>query len=477
MVHFTGRAAQLAEIEEVLRRPRPEPVIVTGRPGIGRSALLREVAWLAAPRLGEVLVVDPDARRSDPDARRSGPDARRSGPAGRGGPRVVTTAAEIRAAARSTPRPIFIVDDAHEAPHPMLLELRDAHRRTGAALVISRPDTVSSRAPDPVDCLLYEPGLRIVPLPPLTCADVGEIVRDRLGAPAPDGTVAALHAAADGVPGLLRDLIAGPAFARGALIADGRWWLGADPADPLPLPARAREHLLTALRTAWRTLDLQRLPDLALLALRAGARAEAAPMWALVCLLRGQSERGLRLLDELRGEVGDGPGADRIDVARALLTAIGTGRVHEAGDLLRAAARARPAVAPRMHALAALLGTVLNAPHDEPATGTAYDPQAEVFARSAAAVAHLGGARPRQAIPHLRRAIIGAEALRDELPWLLPYLTGALIDALLLAGRLSEATEKAAEFHAERQGSGWDVAVSLSALISQAMAVRDREPA
>jgi hypothetical protein len=461
MLRFTGRAAQLTEIEEALRGTRPEPVIVTGPRGIGRSALLREVAHLAAP-LGEVVLVDPDAREAGPAAHRT-----------------VSTAAAVRAAAHASQRPIFIVDDAHEAPQRLLLELRDAHRATGAGLVISRPDTVPTRTPDPTDCLLYEPGLRIVALPALTRADIGTIVGAEFGAPAPDATVAALHAATDGVPGVLRDLLASPSFARGATVVDGHWRLGSDPADPLPLPARAREHLLTALRTAWRSLDLEQLPDLSLLALRSGARDEAAPMWALVCLLRDRTEQGLRLLGELTADSPAGRGAERILTARALLLAIGAGQVHEAGELLLRAAEKQPAAAIRMRALRSFLLTVLNTPCDEAAEAfvAGGDLQAEVFARAAVAISDLAGARPRRAIPHLRRAIIGAEVLRDELPWLVPYLTGALIDALLLAGRLNEATEKAAEFHADRRGSGWDVAVSLSALISRALAVRDREPA
>ncbi|WP_089156447.1 hypothetical protein [Micromonospora sp. NBS 11-29] len=466
MLRFTGRAAQLAEIETVLRKSRPEPVIVTGGRGIGRTALLREVTRLVAPTLGATVVVDP---RPTPPAPASPP----------GSPRVVSTAAAIRAAAQESPPPVFILDDAHQAPQQLLLSLRDAHRTFGAGLVISRPDASALPTPDPIDCLLYEPDLRIMELPTLTRTDVGEIVQHWFDAPAPATTVAALHAAAGGLPAVLRELLLGLSRSRRATAAGRPWQLGSDPSEPLPLPDHAREQLLRALRDAWRLLDLELLPDLSLLALRAGARAEAAPVWALVCLLRDETEQGLRLLEGLSADEPAGPGAERILMARALLLTVGAGRVDEAGELLLRAARQWPAAAARMHALRMFLRPLLNTPVDESTEGLTFgsDPQAAVFARAAVAMSELAGARPRRAIPHLRRAIIGAETLRDELPWLVPYLTGALIDALLLAGRLGEATEKAAEFHADRHGSGWDVAVSLSALITRALAVRDREPA
>jgi len=47
-----------------------------------------------------------------------------------------------------------------------------------------------------------------------------------------------------------------------------------------------------------------------------------------------------------------------------------------------------------------------------------------------------------------------------------PYLRARLIDALLFAGRISEATAVASDFHAGERTSGWDVVVAIGRLTS-----------
>jgi len=46
-----------------------------------------------------------------------------------------------------------------------------------------------------------------------------------------------------------------------------------------------------------------------------------------------------------------------------------------------------------------------------------------------------------------------------------PYLKACLIDALMLSGRIGDATSAASGFHAGEPGSGWEVAFSLAELI------------
>ncbi|MEU4745663.1 hypothetical protein AB0G02_35080, partial [Actinosynnema sp. NPDC023658] len=82
-------------------------------------------------------------------------------------------------------------------------------------------------------------------------------------------------------------------------------------------------------------------------------------------------------------------------------------------------------------------------------------------AQAALAVTASAEHRPAVAVSALRRALIGAERLRDDLPWLPPYLTANLVDGLFLAGRMSEATATAAQLRAHAGHRA--VAVSLGA--------------
>jgi predicted Zn-dependent protease len=156
-------------------------------------------------------------------------------------------------------------------------------------------------------------------------------------------------------------------------------------------------------------------------------------------------------------------------VTRAILLAFGLGRVEEAEALLDRVARAS---LPANQLLLAVRAWILATTGRTDQAAAALDDvlmdgnqDASVFAHAAAAAVELAHDRPKRAVSHLRRSIIGAGNMRNELPWLAPYLTGVLTDALLLAGRINEATIAAADFHASHGGSGWDVAVSLSSLI------------
>jgi hypothetical protein len=371
-----------------------------------------------------------------------------------------------------------VLDDAHLAGHAVVQLLRDLHRQAGAVLLMSRPTGTTGPRPDPLDCLLYEAGVRFLPVPPLDAEQTHAILDSAVGGPVHPATAAALHAATGGNPGLLRDLVIGGELAASMVHHGGTWQLPADPGRRLELTEAGRQRVLGALHQAWRAMSFDRLGELCQLALGVGATEQTAPILAFALLLRGQATEGLRLLDALDLSPADEAGSASLVLTRAALLAFGAGRIDAAADLLAEAAGWHARTGPRLLAVRAWVlattgrtGQAAVALRDIGPTG---DPAAEVFTRAAVAGIELAADRPKVAVSHLRRAIIGAEALRTELPWLPPYLTGVLIDALLLAGRINEATAAAADFHAAHEGCGWDVTVSLSALVRSVAAMPDR---
>jgi hypothetical protein len=447
---FVGRTEQLKTIRTMLGQPHPGPIIVSGEPSAGRTSLLiQALDSIDLKRDVPVVVGDlpgaPDTRvvAADPAAvTRQGNDIARIGR-----------------------RAVFVLDDAHRADHAVVEAMRDQHREHGAVLLVSR--AAQSPKPDPLDCLRYEAGVLLLSLTPLAPADVRSILNSQVGGLVHAATAAALHAATGGNPGLLHALVHVGGLAADMTPREGTWQLAAGAGRPLHLSGPARHRLLLALDQAWSGLALDHVVELGRVAVRAGLAAEAVPMLAFALLLRGEAEAGLRLVDGVdEADQPDGPAFVR---TKALLLAFGLGRVDAAVNLLtRAGSLSGPNGRRLLAARAWILATVgqtnaaIEALTDINVVG---DQATAVFAHGAAAAIHLNRGRPRQAVSQLRRAIIVAGTVRTELPWLAPYLTGALADALLFAGRISEATVAAAEFHAAHEGSGWDVTVSLSALI------------
>jgi hypothetical protein len=115
--------------------------------------------------------------------------------------------------------------------------------------------------------------------------------------------------------------------------------------------------------------------------------------------------------------------------------------------------------------LLAVTGSTAQAEMALEAVDPGQDREANVFCRAANGAVLLAGGQAHEAVSYLRRALAAAEGLRAEMPWFPPYLTACLIDALLLAGRISEATAEAAEFHASQRGCGWNVAVAFDSLL------------
>jgi hypothetical protein len=433
MRDLAGRSEQLTTITTALRAPRGGLVIVTGESGAGLTSLLSEAGRRARAEGLLPMPVSPAARESDPE--------------------VVRAWAE-----RHRGRAVLLLDDVHRAAHPVVRLLRDLHRDTGAGLLVSH-QPAAAPTPDPVDCLRYEPDVRVVPVGELDDDAVRDLLTRTAGGVVDTGAAASLRLATGGNPRALAALLA----VTDLLAADPRSGvLGLDrqATTAIALSGPQRDRLAGALRSAWSALDLDHLDDLCVLAARTGHAADAAPARAFLRLLHGQVRQGLA---ELRAH----PGPDAA-LARALLLALGAADGDEADRLLRTAAATGHhgwLTAARAFLLAAA-GRIGEA--DRVLAAVAGDDRrTQIFTRAAAARIDLPS-DPRRAISHLRRALIGADAVRAELPWLRPLLTGMLIDTLLLAGRVNEATETTARLHAERRGAGWDIAVALARLVEEA---------
>lgn len=453
---FPARAEQLEQLRTALADPRSGPVTVTGAPGAGRTSLLERLPEAVAS--GTDVVVPVQAAGSPEDLDRAlTPD--------------------------SPGRRILVLDDAHLAAHSVVRRLRREHRRSGAAVVVSRPDNVPEGA---LDCLRYEPRARRIHLPPLTAGELAAALVDTEGRPAPLALSAGIHATTGGNARLLAELLQSGALAFAAADAHVS---GPPPAGAVPggaLSDAVRLGLAGALNCAWQELAFDQVDVLSSLTLALEPTTSAAAIRAFLMLLRGQPREGLALLDALerrvpgRGaghEAGD-EGSGGVVLVRAMLTGLGLGDMPAAAAFLRrqSASAGTPDLAARLLAqrawLLAVAGASVDARQALREIPSCSDARAAVFAQAAEAALALGDSRPAAAIPPLRRALIGAQQFRQHLPWLPSLLTAYLIDASLLAGRLNEATSLAAGFHAAALGSGWDIAVHLSALIADPLRTR-----
>ncbi|MEU1289225.1 hypothetical protein [Kitasatospora sp. NPDC005856] len=450
---FTGRTEQLTTIATALGEAAPGPVIVTGEPGSGRSALLHRALELTDGARDAVVAVAPV----------TGPAA------GPGRAAVVAATARARAAGR---RPVLVLDDAHLAAPAVVRTLRDLHREYNAVILASAPAGVA----DNLDCLRYEPGLRLVRLGPLSEAEVGAMLRGPAGTPMRPATAAALHAATAGRPALLAELLA--ALHTGAATRDrddsadpgGPWRPGELPDLRGRLSEEGERQLTAALDRAWQGLALDRAAELTRLALAAGLTDAAAPVRAFLLLVAGRADEGLAFLDGLADGAWQGRTGQRLVLTRALLLALGLRQTGRAGEALASAVEDGTLSAPRAAAYRAWLQAVTGDLHGAAWTLDGFqaddDPQTTLFARAALAAVALGTERPAQAVFDLRRAVIAAGQVRAELPWLEPLLTASMIDAALLAGRISEAMTLSAEFHAAAEGRDWDAAVALLSVLN-----------
>ncbi|MGW5748279.1 AAA family ATPase [Amycolatopsis sp. NPDC003861] len=588
--HFVGRAEHLERIRSRLAEREPDPLVVVGEPGIGRTSVVRKALAALDPARDALLEVRPGGHEPFSSLRHLLPSGA-GRPAGRDAVREVAEAVRERAAGR---RPVLLADDAHLADHATMLVLQHLNRHAGAFLLLTHP--IPAPRPgggDPVDCLRYERGIKTVRLPPLSVDEVGAVLARLMDGPVRSATTEALHAATAGNPGLLHDIVVRQEL-RGRMVREaGRWRLAdAPPADGPALTCRGVAHLLAAVARAWESLALDQVEDLCRLAAWSGAGGEVALVKAAVHLLRGRATEAFAALDgrwevsggglsaglgtvldlggagsgarpgnghggdassgagfdhtepssgngsgeaSARSEPGSSPGStlDRPEpgssagshaspgrpepgsppmnnptdtphpappqsrpteapashrpptpiaapaedphplLLRAMCLAFGRRNPAEADALLAAAAAASPH-RERLRAyrgwLLAVAGRRADAASVLDGLTQHRDRHAALFAHAAAAIGHLDLGRGAAAISHLRRALVLAEADRAVLPWMAPYLRAYLIDALLLAGRITEATSMAGEFHAAAPECGWKVAVAMAALTAAARA-------
>lgn len=459
--HFVGRTELLERASTALATPAFSPIMITGEPGMGRSAVLTEILRRTDSEHDEVLRIEPVGGRRGATVQ----GLLANGSAGRAPLRDLVPALTEVLTERATGRRIVVaVDDAHLADHDSMLALRDLARRRTLRLVVTRVATPAlTRPPDATECLRYERGLVTLCLAPLDVEEVGDLLTEVTGARPHPATGQAFHTATGGSPALLRDLLAEPLLGR-TLDQDGRWRLG-EPSDADPsLRSADPERLVTAAAQAWRDLALDQVEELCRLARWCGVGDRVAQLRAVTLLLRGHALQALHVLDSVPDEPA------RV-LVRALVLALGCGRPAAAGKLLLNAARQDSAphdaaLIERALACRAWLLAVAGLPVTLPDRPDRTDRQAAVYEQAALATIALRSGMAAEAVCHLRRAIATADQCRTDLPWMGPFLTGCLIDALLLAGRINEATEAASEFHAGKPGCGWDVAVAVSELTS-----------
>lgn len=467
--HFVGRTEQIERIRATVAAPDAGPLVITGESGMGRTTVLRQAldGLDDADRLMIHLTPDggylPFATVHDhlPE------DFPTTAPLGVG-VRIAVDAILNRADGR---RVVVVVDDAHLADHASMLVLRDLHRRADALPLITRPSAATpARVPDPLDCLRYERGIQTLCLPPLSADDVGVVLSTELGGRVRRATFEALHAVTRGNPRLLHDLVGEGRIGDHAVQDGGTWRFDARRTTVgTALDADCVTRLVEATHKAWCELSLDRAEELCCLAKWSGASERVAAVHAGVLLLRGKAVEALRFLDSLPMRQSDNTSWSRTAPTRALVLALGLGRTEEAGELLRRVAGTNPERRTHLLALRAWLLAVTGSPTEATTAldvlDRGADRDAALFTRAARAAVELARDSPATAVPHLRRALIAAQSRREDVPWMTPYLTANLIDALLLAGRLTEATAVASEFHGGRRDNGWNVVATLAEFI------------
>lgn len=452
--HFVGRTELLESAAAALAEPGFGPIVITGRRGMGRSAVLREILRQANPGRDQIVRMLPAGNGPGATIRRflsavHGP--------GTPPPRDLATALTRELGRRAAGRRVIVaVDDAHLADHASMVALRALARRRRAVLVVTRVAPPVGGAPDPTECLRYEQGLRALWLPELDSDEIGQILADITGARPHPATKWALRAATGGSPRLLRDLVSGRLL-DGVAVHDGVWRLG-EPPDGGPFLSPANPgRIVEAVARTWQELALDRVEELCRLAQWCGLGDRVARIRAVLLLLRGRPADAMRVLDTA-------PADPELALVRALVLALGHGRPVAAAELLLAAAHEHPGLWHRALTCRAWLLAITGRPVELPSRVDRTDREAAVYQQAALATVALRSGQAADAVCHLRRAIATAERHRAELPWMTPFLTGCLIDALLLAGRINEATETASEFHAGKPGCGWDVAVAIATL-------------
>jgi hypothetical protein len=477
---FVGRAEQLDRIRVALKEGASGPILITGESGIGRTAVLSRALEYVDTARDSIITVRPAGAAPlaalRPHLSQLPVEVAGDTKFDSAVPAAVQALAE-RAAGR---RLVVALDDAHLADHASLLALRMLCRRGAAVLLATRPTVIGGdRRLDPTDTLRHERGMQVLRLPPLSIDEVATVLTGVVKGPVHPATTEALHAVTGGRPRLLYDLVVDDGLAKSMAVRGGVWRLG-DAPDLAPADASGRgvARVVDAAGRAWQELAVDRVDELCRLAAWYGALDRVAAEWANVLLLRGRAAEGLRFLDSIPPErVAQTP---ELVLVKALTLAFGLGRTKAVGDFLLGVTRRGAALKDRLLAyrawILAATGNVGKAVEVMERVARS-DRETAVFVHATRAGIMSALGRANEAVFHFRRALATAESCPGIPPWMPPYLTACLIDAMMLAGRLKEATAIAGGFHAGEPGSGWEVTVTLSALAAgnrPKTAVRER---
>lgn len=495
---FVGRVELLETLRRGLAGSMRGPVIITGEPGMGRTTVLSRALSFVDHERDMVVRLEPSGETPFAALRASFLPTL---PAG------ATASETVQAIAASAGgrRLVVAADDAHLMDHASLLAMREVSRAGQALLLVTCPLVTGPRTrPDPSDSLRYERGVKLLILRPLGTGEVAVMLAGLMGGPVALATAEAGYAATGGNPRQLRALVTGASLPAGMVRQGESWRLSATDKDPaLGAPAQApggpvaasgagpsdavpgvglsvtdMARICDATWSAWQGLACERADQLCRLALRLGIREEIAPVWATLLLLRGQAQEAVDFLDSLPGQrVAATP---RLSLARALVLAVGLGRVEEASEfLIRAAdlADSRYLMLAYRAWISAVTGRCAEACDGLRAITRNDLLETAMFVHATRAMlARLAG-RPAEAVFHFRRALATAETGSAGCPWMRPFLTASLIDSMLLSGRAQDAASMARRFHAHEPDSGWELTVALEALLgSRAGPLRESVP-
>ncbi|MBO2448769.1 hypothetical protein J4573_16825 [Actinomadura barringtoniae] len=475
---LVGCGDRLDAIRRLLAGGAPGPVIITGGPGAGRTSLLRRVCEQVDGEKDAALWVKPAGPDHFSALRPWLPD---DFPCHGQFDDLVGIAVAAMTAWAGGRRAVVMVDDAHLADHASLLTLRLLSRSGAAFLLVTRAEMTGPAAgPDPTELLRYERGVKTVRLEPLSLDEVAAVTAEAVGGRLSPATAQALQALTGGNPRSLHDLVVGDRLGERMVRIEGTRRLAEPLAVGTVMTAGDPRRMVAAARAAWRDLALDRAGELCKLAMWHGVGEPLAGVWANLLLLRGRADRGLAFLDSLRpGRI---EGSSELALAKAMSLAFGLGRPDAAAAFLRTAATRGPGcpmsrlLAYRAWILASTERTGTATERTGAATertGAAAevlqrvglrdgDREAALFVHGTRAALAFAEHRYGEAVFHYRRALATTDRLRDSVPWMPPYLTARLIDALLMAGRTSEATTATTGFHGGEHSAAWEVAVALS---------------
>ncbi|HEX3512990.1 MAG TPA: ATP-binding protein [Trebonia sp.] len=461
---FVGHDEQLGQVCRALESPAAGPIVLAGEQGMGKSALITRALAAISPKHTRIVLIRP-----------AGPEplsALQASLPGRVPASLApdeTARAVARALSRAPGRTLMVADDAHLIDHASMLALRALSRRGDAVLLASHLVQAQPTSwQDPTDCLAYERNLLSIALPPFTAREVGDLVGHLLGGTVRTAAAEALAVATGGNPRVLRELLVAEGLAGAMVARQGQWTLGAVDesarrGSDVLLASTAR--LAGAIGSAWQGLAIDRLDQLCRVALWCGACDQVDSIWPFLLLLRGCPDEAIEFIDSR----GDGALAAKPQLAmtRALVMAIGCGQPGAAARFLLAAASSGVGPPGLLAAYRAWLLTVAGQAREAASALRLIrhgNGESALFVHAArAGVTRLGG-NAAETVFHLRRALAAVENCPDLCPWMWPYLSECLADALVMAGRGSEVHSVGAGSRRRESASGRYVGDILHAL-------------